>query len=272
MLLNCKKLSPLVVAVILLLSGCGASVDPNETFMGDTRETKPNNAQLSSRSASNPSNSPNSAKAQAANDTIVKEPTHLDDSINQSNNVSAPEVSETKPQAEPLTRSEQPLLIIPQNKPTPAATAAKQPKQAQTDSAQPEVAAQAPTGIKPKAALDEAIDKSVSEAVKVMTKAAEDTAKNTSKAADTDALENATTGSVRLGWSTEFDNAQSIESYEIIYGQTPETMSQSLAIQANEQSEFIIKDLPAGNYYFALRAIAQDGSSSAYSTAVNATI
>ena len=86
-------------------------------------------------------------------------------------------------------------------------------------------------------------------------------------------------GSVLLGWDNSFfyDSGDilslaEVDSYEIIYGATPATMDQTIAINDPNATEYRITDLGTGDLYFAVRVITKQGNASPFSNTVYASI
>lgn len=63
-----------------------------------------------------------------------------------------------------------------------------------------------------------------------------------------------------------------LSGYRIYYGTTPEDLSQSVKIDSIGLQTYVIDDLEPGTWYFAVRALAGDGSESPMSDVVVKTI
>ena len=86
-------------------------------------------------------------------------------------------------------------------------------------------------------------------------------------------------GSVLLGWDNSFFydsgdilSLSEVDSYEIIYGETPATMDQTIAINDPNATEYRVTDLGTGDLYFAVRVITKQGNASPFSNTVYASI
>jgi hypothetical protein len=87
----------------------------------------------------------------------------------------------------------------------------------------------------------------------------------------------ASTGSATLSWDapTEDTNGRpltDLAGYYIHYGTSADDLSQTIAVEGNDVSEYEISNLAQGTYYFAVTAYASDGTESAPSSVASKTI
>jgi hypothetical protein len=80
--------------------------------------------------------------------------------------------------------------------------------------------------------------------------------------------------SVALSWNvpTQTDNGdtlQDLAGYRIHYGTSQNALVSSVEIQSSGQNTFTVQNLPRGTYYFAVRAVAANGSESKLSNIIS---
>lgn len=83
--------------------------------------------------------------------------------------------------------------------------------------------------------------------------------------------------SVSLGWDIPLENDDGtpltdLKSFRIHYGSASTDYSGTLEVNSPSATSFVVQQLPAGTYYFAITAVNAAGMESAYSTEVNTTI
>lgn len=86
-------------------------------------------------------------------------------------------------------------------------------------------------------------------------------------------------GEARLSWSAPTQRvdgtpltAAELAGYSAHWGTTPRILTESAEIEGGDVLTYTVTDLPAGTWYFAVRARTTDGLQSAYSTEVSKTI
>ncbi|HKZ73947.1 MAG TPA: putative Ig domain-containing protein [Steroidobacteraceae bacterium] len=85
------------------------------------------------------------------------------------------------------------------------------------------------------------------------------------------------TRSISLGWTAPTENDDGtplvdLAGYRVHYGNASNDYSGTIAIDNPNLSEYLVEDLPAGTYYFAITATNSEGTESVHSTEVNATL
>jgi hypothetical protein len=83
--------------------------------------------------------------------------------------------------------------------------------------------------------------------------------------------------SVSLGWDIPLENDDGtpltdLAGFRVHYGSASGDYSGSLQVDGANATNFVVQQLPAGTYYFAVTAVNSAGSESAFSTEVNTTI
>jgi len=83
--------------------------------------------------------------------------------------------------------------------------------------------------------------------------------------------------SVSLGWDIPLENDDGtpltdLKAFRIHYGSASTDYSGTLEVNSASATNFVVQQLPAGTYYFAITAVNAGGVESAYSTEVNTTI
>jgi hypothetical protein len=83
--------------------------------------------------------------------------------------------------------------------------------------------------------------------------------------------------SVSLGWDVPLENDDGtpltdLKSFRIHYGSASSDYSGTLEVNSASATHFVVEQLPAGTYYFAVTAVNSAGAESAYSAEVNTTI
>lgn len=87
----------------------------------------------------------------------------------------------------------------------------------------------------------------------------------------------ATSGSATLSWEapTTDTNGQpltNLSGYRIYYGQSQTTLSQTVSLSGTGVQTYVIDDLAAGTWYFAIKAVTSTGVESALSDVVSKNI
>jgi len=85
------------------------------------------------------------------------------------------------------------------------------------------------------------------------------------------------TGAATLSWTAPTENTDGsaltdLAGYIIVYGQTSTALDQSLRIENPSIDTYVFQDLPAGKYYFSIKAYTQAGAESALSGTVSKNI
>jgi hypothetical protein len=83
--------------------------------------------------------------------------------------------------------------------------------------------------------------------------------------------------SVSLGWDIPSENDDGtpltdLAGFRIHYGSASSDYSGTLQVDGANNTQFVVQQLPAGTYYFAITAVNSEGVESAYSTEVSKTI
>jgi hypothetical protein len=86
-----------------------------------------------------------------------------------------------------------------------------------------------------------------------------------------------TAGSVTIAWDPPTENTDGtaltdLAGFNIHYGTQSENYTNTIQITNPGVTRYVVENLPAGTYYFAVSAYATDGEDSAYSPQVSATI
>jgi len=84
-------------------------------------------------------------------------------------------------------------------------------------------------------------------------------------------------GSANLTWTAPTENSNGtsladLTGYTIYYGTDPSDMTQTIAVDSPSTSTYQVSNLPAGTFYFAVAAMASDGTESVESTVATKTI
>jgi hypothetical protein len=87
----------------------------------------------------------------------------------------------------------------------------------------------------------------------------------------------ATTGSAALAWSAPTENTNGtaltdLAGYKIYYGSSAESMTQTVQVASPTATAYVVSNLAAGTYYFAVAAYASDGTQSTQSAATAKTV
>ncbi|MET0657034.1 MAG: putative Ig domain-containing protein [Steroidobacteraceae bacterium] len=91
------------------------------------------------------------------------------------------------------------------------------------------------------------------------------------------AVANTTTGSATLSWQAPTENTDGsalsdLAGYRIVYGTSSNALTQTIEITNPSISSYVISNLPAATYYFAIKAYASGGAESAQSNLATKTI
>lgn len=86
-----------------------------------------------------------------------------------------------------------------------------------------------------------------------------------------------TAGTVTLNWQPPTQNSDgspltSLAGYNIYYGTASQSYSQSIKVTNPGLSTYVVENLPAGKYYFAIAAVDSTGAQSSFSPEVAATV
>jgi len=86
-----------------------------------------------------------------------------------------------------------------------------------------------------------------------------------------------TVGAATVSWEAPTTNTNGtplmdLAGYRIYYGSSPETLGHSVQINTIGLQTYVIDDLQAGTWYFAVMAVASNGTESSLSTVVAKTI
>lgn len=97
---------------------------------------------------------------------------------------------------------------------------------------------------------------------------------STSESTPTSNSATATVGSVSLQWVAPQENTdgsalQDLAGYTVVYGTSADTLDQSIRIDNPSIDRYVVEQLPAGTYYFAVRAHNADGAESNLSNVVS---
>ncbi len=84
-------------------------------------------------------------------------------------------------------------------------------------------------------------------------------------------------GSANLSWTAPTENSNGtsladLTGYTIYYGTDPSDMTQTIAVDSASASTYQVSNLPAGTFYFAVAAMASDGTESVESSVATKTI
>jgi Fibronectin type III domain len=86
-----------------------------------------------------------------------------------------------------------------------------------------------------------------------------------------------TTGSATLSWSAPTENADgtpvtNLAGYRVYYGTSASDLSQSIEVAGATTTSYVVENLPAGTYYFAVAAYDTSGTESQPSDVASKTI
>ena len=84
------------------------------------------------------------------------------------------------------------------------------------------------------------------------------------------------TKGIALDWQAPSENTDGtpltdLQGYKVHYGKAKQTYTDSIDIKSSGVQSYVVDNLPAGTYYFAVTAVNSAGAESAYSSEVTAT-